>query len=277
MEGVFDRRAVVVLTDGGELHLASLPPCFGPTGSKLFLYDLAGLRITELQLGADASPQLTALDPIGTPLCEFRRIRRLIGAEAPGDCHLYPIVADASISLPLSVPADQEFMDVSIGWRLPPGETGASFAPSIMLLSPNGSPFDPSSRSANPSGGFERLTIESPEPGDWTLVISGGGAPPDGAYATVGFAIIAVPTPTPEPAPTEETAETPAPEEGTDATPTASPAPSEIASPTATPLEEPTVTPSQSPQPTGSPMTAGPIFTDGTPTATTTSSAVSGP
>ncbi len=277
MEGVFDRRAVVVLTDGGELHPVSLPPCFGPSGSKLFLYDLAGLRIAELQLGADASPQFTALNPIGTPLCEFRRIRRLIGAEAPGDCHLYQIVADATVSLPLNVPPDQASMDVSIGWRLPPGETARSFVPSIMLLSPDGSPADASSLSANASGGVERFTIENPEPGDWTLVISGGGAPPEGTYATVGYAIIAAPGPTPVPAPTEEAGEKPAPEEGTDATPTSSPVPSEVASPTTTPLEEPTVTPSQSPQPTASPMAAGPTFTNGTPTATTTPSPVSSP
>jgi hypothetical protein len=277
VEGVFDRRAVVVLTDGGELHPVSLPPCFGPSGSKLFLYDLAGLRIAELQLGADASPQFTALNPIGTPLCEFRRIRRLIGAEAPGDCHLYQIVADATVSLPLNVPPDQASMDVSIGWRLPPGETAGSFVPSIMLLSPDGSPADASSLSANASGGVERFTIENPEPGDWTLVISGGGAPPEGTYATVGYAIIAAPGPTPVPAPTEEAGEKPAPEEGTDATPTSSPVPSEVASPTTTPLEEPTVTPSQSPQPTGSPMVAGPTFTNGTPTATTTPPPVASP
>lgn len=268
IEGIHPHRSVVILTAERSPVPSMSADCFAGNHWDVFSYDIAAMRTSHLEAKTDGDPAMTRrlistrtlltwreLDPTVSAMCEVQRLRRLASGEAAGTCRTYALSEDALLTVPFTVPPDQMLASFSVKVRCTAG-AGWTFVPDATLVGPDGLAAAIEDRRWDSASCTLLLNVDHPRSGEWTVVVSGSGAPAGGAYLTTALTTIAIPSVLPDPTETPEATEVPT--EGSSPTDTPTPTPTKEDRSTRTPPAGPHASASPTPDDVSVTPTVGP-------------------
>lgn len=273
--GKAEHRGAILLTDG--LHTkgtySQTQNCFKRHGWPLFAvaFGSAGEPFLK-QITGETGGEVMRLDDIESASCQMLRVKSLVGGVKPGQCETASIVSDKPASVPLNIAPGQAEAAISATWLASRRDLSGGVSLDVTLVSPSGRTIRPDNLRADVTHRaghtYATYTISYPQPGDWSVRLSGRNLPAAGLEVTLSLSTTVQPSssPPPPPSPVDSPGfagtplETPVPEP-TAETPTPSPSPSDAPTtqtPSPTPAEptpSPTPTPTSEPTPVPSPPT----------------------
>jgi len=295
LEGQAETRAAVMISDGVHDYPEFGEPQACLTAKGWPLYTVAvgpGGEERLKQMAAETGGQFLDLNGVTDAGCELHKLRMAIAGQQPGICKTDTALPEETTRITFEVPEGQGEAVFSGSWLRAnvPYAVAKRTAIDMKLVTPSGRTIENggwASGGVNYEAGqsYTSFAVPSPEPGVWSVRLTGVAAPPEGVPVTVSLtttaaapAPLSVSEPAPEdaPAPEESSGETPtqtpaektpAPSGEPSASPsvTSSPDASDTPTPTPTPDSTPTATPEPTPEPTPppapeppSPMTAPP-------------------
>jgi Peptidase family M23/von Willebrand factor type A domain len=282
-DGEAEMRAAVLISDGVHDYRQFGGPhsCF--QGNDWPVHTLAvapGGEQTLQQITTDTGGQTVNLYDPATSGCDLHKLRMAITGQQPGVCKTDMALHQQTTRITFEVPEGQGDAVFSGNWLRSevPYAVAKRTAVDMKLVSPSGRVIEDGGWT---SGGvkheagqsYASFAVPTPQPGIWSVRLTGVAAPPQGAPLTVSLTTTPAapkpPSPPAEPAPEE----TPAPEESPTETPTGTPTedtpePSEDTSdaPSVTPAPDPG--PSVTPRPTRTPEPTPPPTPEPTPEPT---------
>jgi len=267
LRGKAEHRGAILLTDG--LHTkgtySQTQNCFKRHGWPLFAvaFGSAGEAFLR-QITGETGGEIVRLDDIKSAACQMLRVRSLVGGVKPGQCETVSIVSGKPAAVPLNIGPGQAEAIVSATWLASRGDLSQGMSLDVTLVSPSGRAVRPdnvrSDITHRAGQTYATYTISYPQPGEWSVRLSGQNLPPAGLAVTFSLSTTVQPptSPPPPPSPVDSPGfagtplETPAPEPAAE-TPTPSPEPSDsptTPTPSPSPVEP---TPSPTPSPTATP------------------------
>lgn len=284
-------KAAILITDGkhNKGSFSGAEECFSENGIPVFTFGVGADDQWLLRRVAEKTGgQYVSLAETDNLYCDFLRIRTVLSGDPPGQCSAYPLKPGEDLSLPFTVPEDQDEALFEIRWRerrAAEQQEKEGIPIRAELVGPDGRrvPLPHQNVRFEEHDGWARFTLGYPAPGMWKVVISPTAAMPlDGIFLTFSAATITQASPfvevpgapveqtaTPEPTVVEET-ETPIPSETPTPRPTRSlpstsatpphrtPAPTDVTdSPTPDETPVPTRDPGETPADTPTPETSG--------------------
>jgi len=260
-------RAAILLSDGkhNKGSFSGASECFQESGIPVFSYAVGRGNLTLLSdLAEKTGGEFRRLSEIDNLYCEFLRVRSVLSGDPPGSCTTFPLKQGDSLSLPFTVPEDQDQAVLEVRWRERRTAEAASSQGSPIrteIIGPLGKPIalPLSGITVRESDGAISYTIAYPKAGQWTLVVAAGELPTaEGIFVTFSAGTI------PQAAP-QFTLENPPPEEPLGEIAAEAETPLETESPAPSETLRPTRTTGRTPVPTDEPT---PTYVEPAPTAT---------
>lgn len=254
-------KAVILLSDGkhNKGSFSGAAECLQEAGIPVFSYAPGRGNLSLLSgLAEKTGGEFRRLSEIENLYCEFLRVRTVLSGDPPGSCTTLQLKQGDSISMPFSIPADQDQALLEVRWRerRTSEEAAAQGVPvNTRILGPSGTPLSV----PFPGVGVEEhegavvYRIAYPQEGTWTLVVSATELiPAEGIFVTFSASTVPQVPPSffednPPPGTPDVLAET------------ETPAPTESPSPTATPRPTRTI---RTPWPTAEPTPSNPAPTE---------------
>lgn len=271
VRGESKSRAVILISSGQDTtdNADGAEACLSRHGVPVFTYRTGEEPAPLLARVSEATGgTYRPLSEVRNLYCEFRLVRAVISGDPPGRCSALRIEPGDVLSLPFTIPADQDAATLEIRWRqrdLPgdEAEDGLTMNPTILAPSHTVLPTPYPGIEFTEDAGSATFRIARPVAGTWSLTVSSENVPEGGVYVT--FSGSTTPQAPPEPEATEE------PSAGPTDPPTDTPEPTATQSPDGSPTPEPTrPEPTAEPQPTPEPTR--PVQTTPTPTPQATRS-----
>jgi hypothetical protein len=280
-EGNAETRAAVLISDGIHDYRQFGEPqaCFKENGWPLYTVAVGHGGEDDLKrIAADTGGQFLDLNGIGDTGCGLHKLRMAIGGQQPGVCKTDIAFQEKTTRIAFEVPEGQGEAVFSGSWLRAnvPYAVAKRTAVEMKLVSPSGRTIE---NGGWASGGvtyeagqsYASFAVPSPQPGVWSVRLTGVAAPPEGAPVTVSLTTTSAPPAPPPPAAEASPEATPVPDESATVTPTETPAegtPAPSNGPSGGPSVTQTPRPSLTPVPTPTPDVTPPPTPEPTPEPT---------